>query len=701
MAGQMKTGSYSLPASFLPGLAVEDAAARFWMIQAILRLRREVAWLWHLRGADDKAPAVIDPLSESLDFSRHERARISFLREDETATFLSAEIAKPFDSGSKMQRGGLGWLMQELGLSKLDGLTLGLALLHASDSSASAVMAAVLNRTQVEGPSLALLQRLIDKPEDVLGLFDAGHPLVMHRILTLHGQDWSTPFTLPPMITRQLMFPDAAPPRALRILAVEADALPPVPQRDLAIARIKSRPAGQMCIVPVSGARQAPRVEVCTTIAKACGLGLAEISLPISAENIGTLATLSVAAWLRGAALYLPTGTAGIKDAVAGLVELASLPVVLFIGVEDGEPIGHLPQGLTQPRLSILPLEDQRREALWRAAVPSVTDEEPAKLARDLARRFRFEAAGIARVGRATNALGRSLTKAEIHAACRADLDLGDLAQPVAPRFELKELMLPQDRNRQVEDIVQAMRVLATVHQEWGTGTAWNEGGLSVLFAGPPGTGKTMAAEAIATELGMPMYRIDLSQIVNKYIGETEKNLRRLFDAADSADIILFFDEADALFGKRTEVKDAHDRYANLEVSYLLERMERFRGMAILASNRRKDLDEAFLRRLRHVVNFPIPEAPERRRIWEAVMPEGVECEGLDITFLADRIPLAGGYIRSAVFNACLASVRPGEPPRLSMAALVRSIKDEFDKLGRAVSLEQFGPYAKLLEGRR
>jgi SpoVK/Ycf46/Vps4 family AAA+-type ATPase len=220
-----------------------------------------------------------------------------------------------------------------------------------------------------------------------------------------------------------------------------------------------------------------------------------------------------------------------------------------------------------------------------------------------------------------------------------------------------------------------------------------------VLFAGPPGTGKTMAAEAIATELAMPMYRIDLSQIVNKYIGETEKNLRRLFDAADSADIILFFDEADALFGKRTEVKDAHDRYANLEVSYLLERMERFRGMAILASNRRKDLDEAFLRRLRHVVNFPIPEAPERRRIWEAVMPEGVECEGLDITFLADRIPLAGGYIRSAVFNACLACARPGEPPRLSMAALVRSIKDEFDKLGRAVSLEQFGPYAKLLRG--
>ena len=151
------------------------------------------------------------------------------------------------------------------------------------------------------------------------------------------------------------------------------------------------------------------------------------------------------------------------------------------------------------------------------------------------------------------------------------------------------------------------MTNLTRVHYEWGTARAWNEGGLAALFAGPPGTGKTMAAEAIADALRLPLYRIDLSQVVNKYIGETEKNLRRLFDAADAADVILFFDEADALFGKRTEVKDAHDRYANLEISYLLERMERFKGLAILATNRKKDLDEAFLRRLRFVVDFPLP----------------------------------------------------------------------------------------------
>ena len=199
-----------------------------------------------------------------------------------------------------------------------------------------------------------------------------------------------------------------------------------------------------------------------------------------------------------------------------------------------------------------------------------------------------------------------------------------DRAQPVRPRFRLDELMLPPRPAGQIRALIRALGALGRVHMDWGLGRAWNDSGLSVLFAGPPGTGKTMAAEAIAAEVGMPIYRIDLSQVVNKYIGETEKNLSRLFDAADSGDAILFFDEADALFGKRTEVKDAHDRYANLEVSYLLERMERFRGMAILASNRRKDLDEAFLRRLRTIVTFPLPEAAERLRIWLAVMPEAV-----------------------------------------------------------------------------
>jgi SpoVK/Ycf46/Vps4 family AAA+-type ATPase len=239
------------------------------------------------------------------------------------------------------------------------------------------------------------------------------------------------------------------------------------------------------------------------------------------------------------------------------------------------------------------------------------------------------------------------------------------------------------------------------VHHDWGTARAWNEGGLAALFAGPPGTGKTLAAEAIAAELDLPLYRIDLSQVVNKYIGETEKNLRRLFDAADSADVILFFDEADALFGKRTEVKDAHDRYANLEISYLLERMERFKGLAILATNRKKDLDEAFLRRLRFVVEFPLPGAAERLRIWRSVVPAGVDASSVDFEFLAQRFALAGGHIRGIVFQACLQSAAEGAPRRLDMPAVVRAVQREYDKLDRANSLDQFGPYAPLVASQR
>jgi SpoVK/Ycf46/Vps4 family AAA+-type ATPase len=245
------------------------------------------------------------------------------------------------------------------------------------------------------------------------------------------------------------------------------------------------------------------------------------------------------------------------------------------------------------------------------------------------------------------------------------------------------------------------MNNLTRVHYEWGTARAWNEGGLAVLFAGAPGTGKTMAAEAIAAELDLPLYRIDLSQVVNKYIGETEKNLRRLFDAADSADVILFFDEADALFGKRTEVKDAHDRYANLEISYLLERMERFKGLAILATNRKKDLDEAFLRRLRFVVEFPMPGMAERLRIWRSVIPNGVDASAIDFEFLAQRFPLAGGHIRGIVFQACLQSANEGAPRRLGMPAVVRAVQREYDKLDRVNSLDQFGPYAELVVSHR
>src|SRR5262249_42503196 len=282
-----------------------------------------------------------------------------------------------------------------------------------------------------------------------------------------------------------------------------------------------------------------------------------------------------------------------------------------------------------------------------------------------------------------------------------ATVDIGDLAQPVIPRFTLGELMLPPKPAREIQEIIKAMQALTRVHYEWGTARAWNEGGLCALFAGPPGTGKTMAAEVIARELDVPLYRIDLSQVVNKYIGETEKNLRRLFDAADAADVILFFDEADALFGKRTEVKDAHDRYANLEISYLLERMERFKGLAIRAPHAGRDPAGGFLRRPRFVGGSPLPPAAERLRIWQTVVPAGVDTSALDFEFLAQRFALAGGHIRAIVFQACLQSAAEGAPRTLTMPAVIRCVLREYEKFERANSLERFGPYASLVAAER
>jgi hypothetical protein len=422
---------------------------------------------------------------------------------------------------------------------------------------------------------------------------------------------------------------------------------------------------------------------------------------PVTGVRPSELGGLSTLAWLRGAILDVPLSmlTADTREHDGPIAPpVRGLPIVLTVGIDDPGAMKRLPPDAL-PAIRIRPLSYRARLALWRTHLGNELQQNPdlAEAVADTARRFRHEAPVIIRVCRTLAQLGRAPRAEDLHAACRADIDLGELAQRLEPRFQLADLMLPSKQARQIDEVIRAVRYLTAVHYEWGTARAWNESGLSALFAGAPGTGKTMAAEVIAAEADMPLYRIDLSQVVNKYIGETEKNLRRLFDAADSVDAILFFDEADALFGKRTEVRDAHDRYANLEVSYLLERMERFKGLAILATNRKKDLDEAFLRRLRFVIDFPMPGEEERRRIWKSVIPPEVDASALDLSFL-NRFQLAGGHIRSIVFHACLQSAGGGDERRLDMSTVLRAVRREMDKLGRATSREQFGSFADGLE---
>jgi hypothetical protein len=261
---------------------------------------------------------------------------------------------------------------------------------------------------------------------------------------------------------------------------------------------------------------------------------------------------------------------------------------------------------------------------------------------------------------------------------------LEGLAQRIQPAATWDDLVLPDRQKQLLGQIAIHLRHRTKVYQGWGFASKGSRGlGISALFAGPSGTGKTMSGEVLANELRLDLYRIDLSQVISKYIGETEKNLRRVFDAAEDGGAILLFDEADALFGKRSEVKDSHDRYANIEVSYLLQRMETYRGLAVLTTNRKEALDQAFLRRIRFVVEFPFPEAAQRAEIWRRAFPCQTPTEGLRVELLA-RLNAAGGHIHNIALGAAFLAAEAGEPVRMSH--LLVAARNEFAKLERPLT---------------
>jgi AAA+ superfamily predicted ATPase len=276
-------------------------------------------------------------------------------------------------------------------------------------------------------------------------------------------------------------------------------------------------------------------------------------------------------------------------------------------------------------------------------------------------------------------------TASDLFAGARARLshNLASFARKIEPKYFWKDLVLPSDQLSQLREICNQYKYQHVVYGEWGFEQKLSLGkGLNVLFSGHPGTGKTMAAEVIASELHLDLYKIDLSQVVSKYIGETEKNLNRIFHEAQASSSILFFDEADALFGRRTEVKDSHDRYANIEVSYLLQKMEEYDGIAILATNLRQNMDEAFLRRLQFIIEFPFPDEEHRRLIWKVVFPEEAPvASDVDFDLLARAVRLAGGNIKSIALAAAFYAASDGRV--ISQQHLVRAARREFQKLGR------------------
>jgi len=356
---------------------------------------------------------------------------------------------------------------------------------------------------------------------------------------------------------------------------------------------------------------------------------------------------------------------------------------------------GHGEMELERPRvrLSVEPVPRDEQHALWRAALGPLAESLDGRL-EALVQQFSLPLRSLREVAAELpvalaeegtspadgEAVAGTLWRLVRHRA-RGATDLGSLAQRLEPVAEWPDLVLPEEQLETLRTLAMHVRQRNRVYDDWGFAAKSRRGlGIGALFHGPSGTGKTMAAEVLARDLGLDLYRIDLSAIISKYIGETEKNLSRLFDAAEKNGAILLFDEADALFGKRSEVRDSHDRYANLEVSYLLQRIEAFRGLAILTTNLEDAVDTAFLRRLRFVVPFPFPGAAERQRIWRRVFPDATPTDGLDFERLG-QLSVAGGNIRNIAMGAAFRAADVERP--VTMTDLLEAARAELRKHGR------------------
>jgi len=410
-------------------------------------------------------------------------------------------------------------------------------------------------------------------------------------------------------------------------------------------------------------------------------------------ERIG--AALREAA-LRDAAAILDGGTAIDREAPRALIhaiadataELA-VPVVFAFAGHPSWLVETVPALI---ELDVPPPTFRERLELWRRALAGAT------VAGDdveiVASRYAFTAATIAR------AAYRAVQSARLRDPAQPEVtldDLGDsarlmfshrlgsMAQRIPIGFSWSDLVLSRDTSEAVKEVVRFARYRSFLLEEWGFAAKLPYGrGVSAIMAGPPGTGKTMVAQLLAKELGYDLYRIDLSQVVNKYIGETEKNLAKIFDEAETSHAVLFFDEADSLFAKRTDVKSSNDRYANLEVNYLLQRMETFDGVTLLATNLEQGLDDAFKRRVRFSILFELPEEAERRRLWISMFPSRVPLEpDIDWDLMAKRFEMAGGYIKKAALRAALIAAEARRP--ISTADLVEAARQEYREMGRII----------------
>jgi len=421
---------------------------------------------------------------------------------------------------------------------------------------------------------------------------------------------------------------------------------------------------------------------------------LTTVSVAISADHAQRaplqLALRELAFLGSGAALFVEAAGDKRVDIEAMLREL-EVPILLAATPSTVNSVAEL--SAREPLvLRIGEPGPEMRARQWRALLsPGDSVDEPSLST--LAARFRFPVASMARsIRRAKADLALAsdghpgTLAASLERACReiGSESMGSLAQKLPLPYQRSDLVAPPHVERELDLALAWIRHQRRVLDEWGFARRVAFGrGLTALFAGEPGTGKTMAAQVLARELGVDAFRVDLSRVMSKYIGETEKNLGSLFDEATASGAMLFFDEADALFGKRSKVTDAHDRYANVEIGYLLQRMEEHDGITVLATNRQRDLDEAFVRRFHIIVDFPMPLEADRLRIWRGMIPATVQTGALDFASLAREYETSGGEIKNAALAAAFLAAEEGG--LLTMEHLRRAVRRELVKSGKVI----------------
>jgi len=529
----------------------------------------------------------------------------------------------------------------------------------------------------------------------------AGAPLVEGRLVVVEEPDR-------PFLTRALRVPDRvsafllgadAPDGAVRELVYDCPSGPDLAGLAERLARAIDGGARLAYVRERAGTAAGPLAAAALRMA-----GLEVLPLDLRRvrqdEDLTALAALCAreARLLGAGVLAGPLDALGTRDASA-IRTIAELPTpVVLYGSANWDPLW---SRQVPYRCDAEAPAPEERERLWAAEldgqVASLVD--PAAVTRP----FRLTGDQVRRAARAARlqaaAADRAVSAEDLRAGARAQNAAGleRLAVRIQPGVGFADLILPEDVLESLTELIVRARHRELVLGRWAmAGASSRRRGLTSLFAGASGTGKTMAAEVLAGEMGLDLYVVDLASVVDKYVGETEKNLDRIFAEAESVNGVLLFDEADALFGKRSDVSDAHDRYANVEVAYLLQRMELFEGIAILATNLRSNLDEAFARRLDLLIDFPEPEEEDRLRLWERCLGTAApRDEDLDLEFLARAFKVSGGNIRNIVVAAAYAAAEEGAP--ISMGHLVRATMREYRKLGRMVVESEFGRYYTLV----